>query len=100
MFRKRKRSWIATKFIGFYINDFNWRSTNWWENDIENDEGKLFESHTADLGLHKLINEPTHLIRNSRSCNDLIFTDQPNQFLEILCPPFFTRELSSPDYLW
>ena len=29
-----------------------------------------------------LINEPTHFIRNSRSCIDVIFTDQPNLFLE------------------
>ena len=62
--------------------DFNCRATNWWENDIENDEGKLFEPLTADLGLHQLINEPTHLIGNSRSCIDIILTDQPNLFLE------------------
>ena len=62
--------------------DFNCRSTNWWEDDIENEEGKLFEPFTSDLGLHQLINEPTHFIGNSRSCIDVIFTDQPNLFLE------------------
>ena len=25
------------------IGDFNCRSSQWWENDIENNEGKLFE---------------------------------------------------------
>ena len=56
--------------------DFNCRSTNWWGDDIKNDEGKLFEPFTSDLGLHQLINELTHSIGNSRSCIDVIFTDQ------------------------
>ena len=50
--------------------DFNCRSTQWWENNIENNEGKLFEPLTADIGLHQLISEPTHLMRNSKSCID------------------------------
>ena len=58
--------------------NFNCRSTQWWENDIENNEGKLFEPLTSDLGLYQLISEPTHLIGSSKSCIDLIFTDQPN----------------------
>ena len=62
--------------------DFNCRSTNWWEDDIENEEGKLFEPFTSELGLHQLINEPTHFIGNSRSCIDVTFTDQLNLFLE------------------
>ena len=62
--------------------DFNCRSPQWWENDNENDEGKLFEPLTSDLGLHQLISGPTHMIGQSRSCIDLIFTDQPNLFIE------------------
>ena len=58
--------------------DFNCRSTQWWESDIENNEGKLFEPLTADIGLHQLISEPTHLMGSSKSCIDLLFTDQPN----------------------
>ena len=58
--------------------DFNCRSTQWWENDAVNNEGKLFETLTSDLDLHQLIAEPTHLIGNSKSCIDLILTDQPN----------------------
>ena len=69
-------------FCVIITGDFNCRSKNWWGDDIENDEGKLFEPFTSDLGLHQLINEPTHSIGNSRSCIDVIFTDQPNLFLE------------------
>ena len=62
--------------------DFNCRSTQWWENDIENNEGKLFEPITADIGFHQLISEPTHIICDSKYCIDLTFTDQPNLFIE------------------
>ena len=62
--------------------DFNCRSTQWWANDNENDEGKSFEPLTSELGLHQLISEPTHTIGQSKSSIDLIFTDQPNLFIE------------------
>ena len=62
--------------------DFNCRSPQWWENDTENEEGKIFEPLTSDLGLHQMISEPNHFMGQSSSCIDLIFTDQPNLFLE------------------
>ena len=67
--------------------DFNCRSTQWWENDIENNKGKLFEPIISDIGLHQLISEPTHLIGDSKSCIDLIFTDQPNLITEFCVHP-------------
>ena len=69
-------------FCVIITGDFNCRSTQWWENDVENNEGKLFEPITSDLGLHQLISEPTHLMGDSKSCIDLIFTDQPNLLIE------------------
>ena len=33
---------------------------------------------TTTYGFHQLISDPTHLVPNSSSCIDLIFTDQPN----------------------
>ena len=62
--------------------DFNCHSHQWWENDIENEEGKMFEPLTSDFGLHQMISEPTHFVGQSKSCVDLIFTDQLNLFLE------------------
>ena len=62
--------------------DFNCLSNQWWGDDIENTEGKLFEPLTSDLCLHQLISEPTHLMNNSKSCIDLIFTDHPNLFVD------------------
>jgi len=69
-------------FCVIITGDFNCRSTEWWENDVENNEGRLFEPFVSELGLHQLITEPTHLFGDSKSCIDLIFTDQPNLFIE------------------
>ena len=34
----------------------------------------MFSTH----GFHQLISEPTHILQNSLSCIDLMFTDQPS----------------------
>ena len=39
-------------FCVIITRDFNCRLTQWWENDIENNEGKLFEPLASDNGLH------------------------------------------------
>ena len=65
-------------FCIIVTGNFNCRSTQWWQNDSENNEGKLFEPITTNLGRHQLISEPTHLMGDSKSSIDLIFTDQPN----------------------
>ena len=69
-------------FCVIITGDFNCRSTQWWENDIENNEGRLFEPLASDNGLHQLISEPTHWMGESKSCIDLILTDQPNLITE------------------
>ena len=69
-------------FSVIITGDFNCCSSQWWENDVENNEGKLFERITSDLGLHQLISEPTHLMGDSKSCIDLIFNDQPSLIIE------------------
>ena len=60
------------------LGDFNARSRSWWCEDITSNEGTQLESLTIPYGLHQLISDPTHLLPNSSSCIDLIFTDQPN----------------------
>ena len=39
-------------------------------------EGNSIENVTSQLGLHQIINESTHMLPNSSSCIDLIFTSQ------------------------
>ena len=41
-------------------------------------EGTKTDALTSYHGLHQLISQPTHILANSSSCIELIFTDQPN----------------------
>ena len=50
--------------------------------DIENNEGKRIEPIMSDMGLHQLIAEPMHVMGDSKSGINLIFTDQPNLIIE------------------
>ena len=64
------------------IVDFNAKSCNWYSHDKTSFEGSTIESINSQFGLYQLINEPTHLLQNSSSCIDLIFTSQPNIVVE------------------
>ena len=69
-------------FLTTIIGDFNAKSCNWYSHDKTSFEGSIFESITSQFGLHQLINEPTHLLQNSSSCIDSMFTSQPNIVIE------------------
>ena len=58
--------------------DFNARSTKWWKLDKENLEGREINIITRAAGYSQLINQPTHITKDSLSCIDLIFTSNPN----------------------
>ena len=60
------------------LGDFNARFKSWWPEDVTSHEGTHIESLTTMHGLQQLILDPTHLLANSSSCIDLLFTDQPN----------------------
>ena len=64
--------------ISIIMGDFNARSSNWCKYDISNNEGVQIDSVTSTHGLEQLISELTHILSNSSSCIDLIFTNQPN----------------------
>ena len=50
----------------------------WYQNDITTCEGRKIDIATSQVGLSQIIKEPTHILSNSTSCIDLIFTSQPN----------------------
>ena len=58
--------------------DFNVRSSNWWKNDLSMSEVTQVDSLTTSYSLSQIISDPTHILPNSSSCIDLIFTNQPN----------------------
>ena len=65
-------------YLTLLLGDYNARNTNWWHHDITTTEGIQLETTTTIYGLQQLIDEPTHIHKNSSSCIDLIFTNQPN----------------------
>ena len=83
---------IEEPYCIIITGDFNCRSPHWWKDEHENDEGRIFEAFTAELGLQQLVCEPTHFIGESKSCIDLIFTNQPNLFLETGVHPTLHRQ--------
>ena len=83
---------IEEPYCIIITGDFNCRSPHWWKDERENDEGRIFEAFTAELGLQQLVCEPTHFIGESKSCIDLIFTNQPNLFLETGVHPTLHRQ--------
>ena len=60
------------------LGDFNVRSSVWWTRDKTTMEGTQFESLTTVHSFDELISQPTHLLPQTSSCIDVIFTDQPN----------------------
>ena len=60
------------------MGDFNARLSNWRKYDVSKNDGIQIDFTTSTHGLEQLINEPTHILSNSSSCTDLIFTNQLN----------------------
>ena len=60
------------------LGDFNSQSKSWWSGDSTTMEGTRLGSLVSTHGFHQLISKPIHILRNSLSCIDLIFADQPS----------------------
>ena len=60
------------------IGDFNAKSSNWSSNDTTTVEGAQLDYLTSLYGMKQVITEPTHILENSFSCIDLIFSNQTN----------------------
>ena len=73
------------------LGDFNARSSSWWSNDITNPNGILIDSLTTTHGFKQLISDATHILLQSLSCIDLIFTDQPNYVIDCGTHPFLNQ---------
>ena len=69
-------------FLLTAIGDFNAKSSNLYNKDKTSFEGNAVEKVFLQLELHQIINEPTHILPNSSSCIDLIFTSKPNMVIE------------------
>ena len=73
---------VNNPFLTVVLGDFNAKTSLWYNNDITTYEGSKIDGVTSQFGLEQIIKEPTHIIGNSSSCIDLIFTNQPNLVME------------------
>ena len=58
--------------------DFNCRNSNWYLGDPVTPQGARVEALTSFYALNQVIETPTHLLQNSATCIDLVFTNQPH----------------------
>ena len=65
-------------YLTSVTGNFNARSYSWWSDDINTPEGTQLLLLTSCNAFQQIINEPTHAQRQSSSCIDLIFMDQPS----------------------
>ena len=76
-----KRQYQIQQFRSFFVvilGDFNAKFESLWNEDITSNEGSQIDSLATTYGLQQLISDPTHILPNSSTCIDLIFTDQSN----------------------
>ena len=64
------------------LGDLNARSPAWWSEDITTLHGTQIDSLTTMHGFKQIISDPTHILPQSSSCTDLIFTDRPNYVID------------------
>ena len=64
------------------VGDLNARSPAWWSEDMTTLHGTQIDSLTTTHGFKQIISDPTHILPNSSSCINLIFTDQPNYLID------------------
>ena len=99
-------------FLTVMIGDFNAISKAWCSTDIISFESSEVDFLTSHFGLSQIIKEPAHILDNSRSCIDLIFTSQPNMVIDsgvhaslhsnyyhqIICVKFDLKIIYPPQY--
>ena len=69
-------------FLVVAIGDIKAKSKSWCINDSTTSQGNVLENITLQFGLQQIIKEPTHILDNSSSCIDFIFTSQPDLITE------------------
>ena len=66
-----------------FIGDTNGRNSDFWEFDHSTLEGRALKSWIDTSGFDQLINEPTRIVNESKSCIDHVFTNDQSLFSEV-----------------
>ena len=64
------------------LGDLNAKWPAWWSEDITTLHGTQIVSLTRTHGSNQIVSDTTHILPQSSSCIDLIFTDQPNYVID------------------
>ena len=67
-------------FLTTVIVDFSAKWNKLSKGDRSTNEGSKIDFLTSKFGFSQIIKEPTHVLENSSSCIDLIFTTQPFRY--------------------
>ena len=70
------------------LSDYSARNKKWWHHDITITEWSQSETITTIQRLLQLIDDP-HICKNSSSCINLIFMNQPNLIVKSGIHPLF-----------
>ena len=73
---------VNNPFLTIVLGYFNGKTSLWHNNEISTYEGSKVDSVTSQFGLEQIIKEPTHIIGDSLSRINLIFTTQLNLVIE------------------
>ena len=72
---------LQSSFV-LITGDFNYRNSNWYLGDPVTLQGARVEALASFYGLNQLIKTATHLLQNSATCIDLVFTNQLHFVME------------------
>ena len=70
-------------FLVAVIGDFSFKSSNWYYHDNSISEGNAVDTITKQFSINQIINETTHILGNSSTYIDLIFTSQANLIIGV-----------------
>ena len=69
---------LRKPFLTMVLGDFNAKNKLWFDRDNTSYEGSILHDLVVQYGLTQIIHEPTHILKSSVSCIDLVFTSQEN----------------------
>ena len=72
---------LENPYCTIVCGDFNAHSKDWWHGDKTDNFGVEIQHLLNQTGMTQLVKHPTYITNNSRTCIDLVCTDQPNLVL-------------------
>jgi len=72
---------LENPYCTVICGDFNAHSKHWWDGDKTDNFGVEMQKFLIERGITQLVRQPTYITNKSRTCIDLVCTDQPNLVL-------------------